>query len=91
MTTPIPPTEHEEIDFFDEIEKELVALTTATLEDEKSSRTTVIVPAPAGNRQAHHGPSDGASAATQTGHGSPPAQGVISAQGRQRKYHRNNE
>jgi hypothetical protein len=33
MTAPGPLTVHEEIDFLDEIERELVALTTADLED----------------------------------------------------------
>ena len=32
MTAHIPPTEHKEIDFLDEIERELIALTTADLE-----------------------------------------------------------
>jgi hypothetical protein len=32
MTAHIPPTEHKEIDFLDQIERELIALTTADLE-----------------------------------------------------------
>jgi len=49
MTAHIPPTEHKEIDFLDEIERELIALTTADLEGMREAATAAVdaVSAPA--------------------------------------------
>ena len=46
MTAPNLPTEHEENNFFDAIERELVALTTAKLEEKPVSRAPMALPPP---------------------------------------------
>jgi len=45
MNAPNPPDEHDEIDFFDEVERELVKLTTAQLDEIKLAPQVAAAPA----------------------------------------------
>jgi len=85
MTAPNLPTEHEENNFFDAIERELVALTTAKLEEKPVSRAPMALPPPfspktvkpalAGIQTECDVPADKEGGATQPGDGSRRAPG----------------
>ena len=90
MTDFIPPTAHEEIDFLDEVEREMMVLTTAELEGLANDANTpaaplattlktVISAQAAGHMPGPHTPRDNNDEniviATPSGHGSRPSPG----------------
>jgi hypothetical protein len=85
MTASIPPNVHEEIHFLDEIERELVALTTAQLEGivaveamvelPVSTTRKTVIPAQAGTHAESDVPTEGQGVVTRPGYGSRRAPG----------------
>jgi hypothetical protein len=85
MTASIPPSVHEEIDFLDEIERELVQLTTAQLEEMRnveqvmslplSTTLQTVIPAQAGTHTTRAFTADSEGAVTPPGDGSSPSRG----------------
>ncbi|MDQ2818842.1 MAG: hypothetical protein M3Y65_00295 [Pseudomonadota bacterium] len=85
MTAFTPPTAQEEIAFLDNVERALLALTTADLVGISSAAVTpapasfayfrTVIPAQAGTHTAHDNNDENIVAATPRGYGPPPSRG----------------
>lgn len=93
MTAFTPPDVHAELALLDEIERELVALTTAELAPAFPNPLRSVIPANTGTHAECEVPTESEVAATQLGYGvaaqaATPAPGVMPAGRRHHKHHR---